>query len=225
MKRSDEPAKRAITAINLEIDRRASVGANSELSDFQSAVRTALGERWKWFVFQGIVMLALGCLAVVEPVIASVAAGIYIGWLFLFSGLLGLVTMFSARDASAFFWILLTSALSLAVGILLIWKPDEGTVSLTLVLTAFFIAEGAFQVGTSISYRDVLPGSWGSLLASGITDLVLAGLIIYFWGRIIYFWPQSASWTLGLIVGTNLISTGLAILMTAIELRNVGKSG
>jgi uncharacterized membrane protein HdeD (DUF308 family) len=99
----------------------------------------------------------------------------------------------------------------------LIWKPDEGTVSLTLVLTAFFIAEGAFQVGTSISYRDVLPGSWGSLLASGITDLVLAGLIIY-------FWPQSASWTLGLIVGTNLISTGLAILMTAIEVRKVGKS-
>jgi hypothetical protein len=135
MKRSDEPAKRAITAINLEIDRRASVGANSELSDFQSAVRTALGEHWKWFVFQGIVMLALGCLAVAEPVIASVAAGIYIGWLFLFSGLLGLVTMFSAHDASAFFWILLTSALSLAVGILLIWKPDEGTVSLTLVLT------------------------------------------------------------------------------------------
>jgi uncharacterized membrane protein HdeD (DUF308 family) len=142
---------------------------------------------------------------------------IYIGWLFLFSGLLGLVTIFSARDASASFWNLLTSALSLAVGILLIWKPDEGTVSFTFVLTAFFIAEGAFQVGTSISYRDVLPGSWGSLLASGIMDLVLAGLIIY-------FWPQSASWTLGLIVGTNLISTGFAILMTAIEVRNAGKS-
>ena len=135
------------------------MGANPELSDFQSAVRTALREHWKWFVFQGIVMLILGCLAVAEPVIASVAVDIYVGWLFMFSGLLGLVAMFSARDASAFFWILLTSALSLAVGILLIWKPDEGTVSLTLVLTAFFIAEGAFQVGTSISYRDVLPGS------------------------------------------------------------------
>jgi hypothetical protein len=145
MKRSDEPAKRAITATNLEIDGRASMGANSELSEFQSALGTALGEHWKWFVFQGIVMLVLRCLAVAEPVIASVAADIYIGWLFLFSGLLGLVTMFSARDASAFFWILLTSALSLAVGILLIWKPDEGTVSLTLVLTAFFIAEGAFR--------------------------------------------------------------------------------
>jgi uncharacterized membrane protein HdeD (DUF308 family) len=193
------------------------MGANPELSEFQSAVRTALREHWKWFVFQGIVMLILGCLAVAEPVIASVAVDIYVGWLFMFSGLLGLVAMFSARDASAFFWMLLTAALSLAVGIMLVWKPVEGAVSLTLVLTAFFFAEGAFQVGASLSYRDVMPNSWGWLLASGIADLVLAGLIIC-------FWPQSASWTLGLIVGVNLITTGLAILMTAIEVRNVGKS-
>jgi hypothetical protein len=60
----------------------------------------------------------------------------------MFSGVLGLVAMVSARDASAFLWMLLPSALLLAAGILLVWKPDEGTVSLTLVLTAFFIAEG-----------------------------------------------------------------------------------
>ena len=83
---------------------------------------------------------------------------------------------------------------------------------------AFFIAEGAFQIGASLSYRDVMPNSWGWLLASGIADLVLAGLIIY-------AWPASgASWTLGLIVGINLITTGLAIVMTAMEVRNVAKS-
>jgi uncharacterized membrane protein HdeD (DUF308 family) len=193
------------------------MSANSGRSDLQNAVRTALRENWKWFVFQGIVVLILGCLAVAEPVIASVAVDIYIGWLFMFSGVLGLAAMFSARDTSAFLWILLTAALSLAAGILLIWKPDEGTVSLTLVLTAFFIAEGVFQAGASISYRDVLPDSWGWMLASGIADIVLAGLIIY-------SWPQSASWTLGLVVGVSLITTGLAIIRTAIEVRKGGKS-
>jgi uncharacterized membrane protein HdeD (DUF308 family) len=190
---------------------------NAELSDFQNALRTAIRENWKWFVFQGIVMLILGCLAVAEPVIASVAVDIYIGWLFIFSGVLGLVAIFSARDASAFFWTLLTSALSLAVGIMLVWKPAEGTVSLTMVLTAFFIAEGAFQTISSFSYRDIMPGSWGWMLASGLSDLFLAGLIIY-------FWPESASWTLGLIVGINLITTGLAIVMTAMDVRNVASS-
>src|ERR1700751_4430967 len=137
---------------------------NSELSDFQNALRAAIRENWKWFVFQGVVMLVLGCLAVAEPVIASVAVDIYIGWLFMFSGLFGLVAMFSARDASAFFWMLLTAALSLAVGIMLVWKPAEGTVSLTLVLTAFFLAEGPFQIGASLSYRDAMPNSWAGCL-------------------------------------------------------------
>src|SRR5258708_19064890 len=105
---------------------------NSELSDFQNALRTAMQENWKWFVFQGIVMLILGCLAVAEPVIASVAGDIYIGWLFMFRGVLGLVAMFSARDASAFFCMLPTAAVSLAVGIMLFLKPEEGTVSLTV---------------------------------------------------------------------------------------------
>ena len=62
-----------------------------------------------------------------------------------------------------------------------------------------------------------MPNSWGWLLASGLADLLLAGLIIY-------AWPESASWTLGLIVGINLITTGLAIVMTAMEVRNVAKS-
>ena len=62
-----------------------------------------------------------------------------------------------------------------------------------------------------------MPNSWGWLLASGLADLLLAGLIIY-------AWPESATWTLGLIVGINLITTGMAIVMTAMEVRNDAKS-
>ena len=35
------------------------MNANSELSKFQDALRTAMRENWKWFMFQGIVMLIL----------------------------------------------------------------------------------------------------------------------------------------------------------------------
>ena len=42
---------------------------------------------------------------------------------------------------------LLTAALSLFVGIVLLWHPAEGAVSLTLVLIALFIVEGVFQIG------------------------------------------------------------------------------
>ena len=184
------------------------------VSDMQNALSDALRANWKLFLFQGIVMLILGILAVAEPALATVAVDIYIGWLFLISGIVGLVAMFSARDFPAFLWTLITAALAMAVGVMLIWKPAEGAVSLTVVLTAFFIAEGIFQIVGSFTYRDVIPSSWGWMLASGIADLMLAAIIIL-------NWPVSAAWTIGLIVGINLLTSGTAIVFTAIEARNV----
>jgi uncharacterized membrane protein HdeD (DUF308 family) len=188
-----------------------------DVSEMQDALKDALKTHWKLFLFQGIVMLILGILAVAWPVWATLAVDIYVGWLFLVSGTIGLVAMFSARDIPAFFWTLLTAALAMAVGVLLVWKPAEGAISLTIVLTAFFIAEGIFQIAGSFAYRDAMPGSWGWMLASGISDLILAGLLIL-------YWPVSAAWTLGLLVGVNLITSGAAIVVTAIEARNVAQT-
>ena len=184
------------------------------VSEMQDALKDALKTHWKLFLFQGIVMVILGILAVVWPAVATLAVDIYVGWLFLISGTVGLVAMFSARDVPAFFWTLLTAALAMAVGVLLIWKPAEGAESLTIVLTAFFIAEGVFQIAGSFAYRDAMPGSWGWMFVSGISDLILAGLLIL-------YWPVSAAWALGLLVGVNLITSGVAIVVTAIEARNL----
>ncbi len=111
-------------------------------------------------------------------------------------------------------WALVTAALSLIAGVLLIWRPAEGAASLTIVLTAFFIAEGVFQIAASLSYRNVIRDSWGWLLASGIADLLLAAVII--WG-----WPSSSAWTLGVLVGVSLITSGAALVFVAIAGRNV----
>jgi uncharacterized membrane protein HdeD (DUF308 family) len=184
------------------------------VSEMQDALKDALKTHWKLFLFQGVVMVILGILAVAWPAVATLAVDIYVGWLFLISGTVGLVAMFSARDVLAFFWTLLTAALAMAVGVLLIWKPAEGAESLTIVLTAFFIAEGVFQIAGSFAYRDAMPGSWGWMFVSGISDLALAGLLVL-------YWPVSAAWALGLLVGVNLITSGVAIVVTAIEARNL----
>jgi uncharacterized membrane protein HdeD (DUF308 family) len=181
--------------------------------DMQEVIRDAVHDHWKFLLFQGGVMVVLGILAVVAPAIATIAVDVSIGGLFLFSGIVGLLAMFSVRNAPAFFWALLTAALSFVVGVLLLWRPVEGAVSLTIVLTAFFVAEGIVQIAGSFSYRDVLPGTWGWMLASGIADLALAAIIIM-------SWPLSAAWALGLIVGINLITSGWALVITAIEGRS-----
>ena len=51
------------------------------------------------------------------------------------------------------------AALSLFEGILLLWHPVEGTVSLTLVLISFFIAVGIFQIAAAARCREAFPDS------------------------------------------------------------------
>ena len=191
--------------------------SNLSISDMQHAVRDTVRHHWQLFLTQGVIMTILGVLAVIWPQISTVAVDVYVGWLFLLSGVVGLATMFLAQDVQAFLWLLLTAALSLFVGIVLLWHPVEGAVSLTLVLIAFFIVEGIFQIAASIGYRDVFPDSWGWLLASGIADLILAALIIK-------GWPSTAGWALGLIVGVNLVTSGAAIIMVALAGRSVVKA-
>ena len=191
--------------------------SNLSISDMQHAVRDTVRHYWQLFLTQGVIMTILGVLAVIWPQISTVAVDVYVGWLFLLSGVVGLATMFLAQDVQAFLWLLLTAALSLFVGIVLLWHPVEGAVSLTLVLIAFFIVEGIFRIAASVSYRDVFPDSSGWLLASGIADLILAALIIK-------AWPSTAGWALGLIVGVNLVTSGAAIIMVALAGRSVVKA-
>jgi uncharacterized membrane protein HdeD (DUF308 family) len=188
--------------------------SNPTLSDMQAAVKDTVRLHWQLFLAQGVIMVILGILAVIWPQISTIAVDVYVGWLFLLSGIVGLASMFLAQNVQAFLWMLLTAALSLFVGIVLLWHPVEGAASLTLVLIAFFIVEGVFQIVASLSYRDIFPSQWGWMLASGIVDLILAALIIK-------GWPSTATWALGLIVGINLVTSGAAITMVALAAKNL----
>jgi uncharacterized membrane protein HdeD (DUF308 family) len=188
--------------------------ANISSDDLARGIKESIRLHWSLFTAQGVIMVLLGIAAVIWPQLSSIAVDVYVGWLFLLSGVVGLATMFFAPNATGFLWSLLTGALALFAGVLLLWHPVEGVVSLTLVLVAFFIAEGVSQIAAAFAYRSAFPESWGWMLVSGIADLVLAGVIIA-------GWPGSLSWALGLIVGVNLITSGLAIVMVAIASRNV----
>lgn len=190
---------------------------NPSLTDMQRAIRDAFGVHWRLMMFQGVVMIILGVLAVAAPVIATIAIDIYIGWLFLISGVVGLIALFSADDIPAFLWSLITAALSVALGVLLIWKPLEGALSLTFVLTAFFVVEGVFQIVTSLAYRNLLPGTWSWMLASGLSDLALVAVIVL-------GWPASGVWVLGVLVGFNLIMSGVAVVMAGFAGREMTKT-
>ena len=119
--------------------------ANPTLIEMQRTIGETIRAHWRMYVFQGVVMIVLGVLAIAAPAFATITVDIYVGWLFLISGVLGLIAMFSARSVPGFLWTLVTALLSIVVGGVLLWKPVEGALSLTIVLTAFSSSKASFK--------------------------------------------------------------------------------
>lgn len=176
-------------------------------------VTGAIHEHWVLFLVEGIVLVVLGLAAIILPPIATIAFTILIGWLFLISGIMGLITTFWARQAPGFWWALISAIIAIAVGIVLLIWPISGSISLTLVLIAFFVVEGIVSIMYAIDHRNQLSGRWGWMLISGIIDLILAAII--FAGL-----PASAIWALGLLVGINLLFGGTALIGMALAARH-----
>jgi uncharacterized membrane protein HdeD (DUF308 family) len=180
----------------------------------QRAVATSLHEHWVLFLVEGLVLVVLGLLAIVLPPIATLAVEILFGWLFLISGIMGLITTFWMRQAPGFWWALLSAVLGIAAGIVLLAWPLSGVLSLTLVLILFFAIEGIASIMYALEHKRELSGRWFWMLASGIIDLILAAIILA--GL-----PGTAAWAIGLLVGINMIFGGSALIAMALHARDI----
>jgi uncharacterized membrane protein HdeD (DUF308 family) len=183
-----------------------------DVQHMQQALAQAVREHWKLFLIEGIVLVVLGILAILIPMAASIAVTIILGWLFLVSGVVGLVTTFWARHAPGFWWALVSAVLATAAGIVLLLWPVSGVVSLTLLLIVFFIIEGIASIMYAFEHKKDLSSRWVWMLVSGIIDLILAALI---WTGL----PGTAAWALGLLVGINMLFGGTSLIAMALHAR------
>jgi uncharacterized membrane protein HdeD (DUF308 family) len=184
----------------------------SEKRDMQAAVQLALRQHSTLYLAEGVILVILGLLAVLVPPIASLAIAIFLGWLFLVSGGVGLATTFLTRGAPGFWWSLLSAVLAIVVGGLLIASPVSGVLSLTYVLIVFFLVEGIATIMYAVEHRSQYPGRWGWMLVSGIVDVILALIIVM--GL-----PGTAAWAIGLLVGINMVFGGMALISLALYAR------
>jgi uncharacterized membrane protein HdeD (DUF308 family) len=186
---------------------------STDEAGIERAVANAIHKHWVLFLIEGIVLLILGIAAILLPVLATITFTIFIGWLFLISGVLGLITtLWMHTRVPGFWWSLLSALIGIAAGIVLLLWPISGSLSLTLLLTAFFIVEGVASIMYAIEHRKQDSARWGWMLLSGIVDLILAAIIIA--GL-----PGTALWVLGVLVGINLIFGGVALTGMAFAAR------
>jgi uncharacterized membrane protein HdeD (DUF308 family) len=176
-----------------------------------SAVKT-LKNHWRFFLWEGLILLVLGFAAMVLPQVASFAIEILVGWLLIMSGIVGLASTIGTRHGAGFFWSLASALAAAVAGVLLLIWPQSGVLTLTVILGAFLGVEGVVSIFYALEHRRHLAGRWAMLFATGLIDIVLAGFI--FEGL-----PSTAAWAIGVLLGINLIAGGAALIAMALHAR------
>jgi uncharacterized membrane protein HdeD (DUF308 family) len=183
--------------------------ASAELS---ARVRKAMHDHWSLFLVEGIILSVLGLAAIIVPPLGGLFVTVLLGWLFLIAGIVGIVATIRARQTPGFGWSLLSAIVAVIAGGVLLWNPLQGLVTLTYVLTAFFIVDGILMIVLAITHRRQLSGKWEWMMVNGVVDLILAAIIIS--GL-----PGTLAWALGLIVGIDMLLGGASLIAMALEAR------
>ncbi len=169
---------------------------------------------WVILLVIGLVMLAGGILALLNPFGATLAVEIFVGWVFLFTGAVQFFAAFGAGTTGQKIWGALAGLIAIFVGIALLNNPLAGMMALTLLVATLFLISGAAKTAFAFATKAEHPDYFWPTLLSGAISLLLAVLI--FTG-----YPASAATILGILLGVELIANGIFAIAGSFAARNM----
>jgi len=165
-----------------------------------------------WYIAAAVLFIVLGIFAIIEPGVASLGVTLLVGWLLIIGAVGHLIAAFKGGGAKQVIFQLLIALVYFIGGIYFLTHPILAVSTLTLLLAGVILAEGVLEI---ISYfRMKGEGASGWVLFNGIVTILLACLI---W----FQWPSSTVWAIGILVGVNLLMTGITRLMFGLAVRKV----
>ncbi len=182
----------------------------SDRSFVDSLLHGRLKAASRWLFWLGLAMVVLGAAAIIFPVVSTLAAALFVGWVLLISGVITLLGSFSIHGTGPFFGALFLGLLSIMGGIFLLFNPLAGAIALTLMMGVIFMLQGSFEIFLALEMRP--HAGWGGMLASGIASVAVAVLIAA-------GWPGISVVALGILLGVNFLSTGFGYIFVSRALK------
>ncbi len=167
-------------------------------------LNSAIVENRGWFIALGVLLIVVGLAGIALPLLTTIAVKIFVGWLFLIGGIGQIVHAFSSKSWGGFFWNFLVGALYVLAGGWLAFFPLAGIITLTVFLALTLIIEGGMKFALGFRVRPQEGWVWviiSGAIAALLGLMLLAGL------------PGTAAWAIGVMVGINLLMSGISFLM------------
>lgn len=161
------------------------------------------------FLAEGIFLIVLGILIIILPQYTTFALAILLSCGLILLGIYRLINSIITRKEIIHpilnRWLkIITSILMIVIGIYLTMNPFFNVLFLTMGIGVYFILEGVNSFMIAIHHRDTLKYWWFTLFFS-LIQFLLAFIIIF--GL-----PFTALWTIGLLIGINLVFSGISLI-------------
>ncbi|MGI4764637.1 MAG: DUF308 domain-containing protein [Janthinobacterium lividum] len=168
-----------------------------------------LRANWGWVLAMGVLALAAGIAALAIEGLATLVSVVTIGVMVGVVGIVEIVLGFRARGwGQALYWEI-SGLFYLAVGVFAWAEPVQASVVLTLLLGAGLLAAGVVRLVSGFGHHDRMRG-----------PLILSGLVTGLFGLVIVVgWPANGLLVIGLLLGIELIVTGVNWIVFALRLR------
>ena len=187
-----------------------------ELGDFLDEAEVLLEgaehaarSHWPILLIEGIALIAFGVLALFISPLMSLGIVVALGWIFFFGGMAAMIAYCWLYPAAGFIYLLFLAVLAVITGLALLVRPWSGVISLTVILIVCFALAGAAKLTYPLKRSRYLSSYRGWIRASGVVDLVLAGLMFV-------DLPETAFWAPGLLLGANMVLGGIALIVIAL---------
>ena len=163
-------------------------------------------------IFLGILTVIFGVVAIASPMITGVAVAVFVGFLLFASGVAQIVHAIKSKQWGTGFWGTVIGLLGVVAGLLMIFRPVVGLVTMTILLAIYFLIDGISEIIAAFKIKP--DQGWGWVLFNGIIAVLLGFMI---WRQ----WPVSGAWAIGLLVGIHILITGWSMIILGTGARRI----
>lgn len=159
--------------------------------------------------------MIFGVVAASYPIVSTYAVLVILAVIFIIAGLISIFGSVYSGDPQGYLYFIMIGILYLVFAYIMLAYPEEGILTITLLLSALLLIGGLIKVVYAFKLR---PHSvWWFVLLSGVISLLLC-LFIYIG------YPLTSMFVLGIIVGLYFLLNGVSLILFSLWLSDKAKT-
>ena len=170
---------------------------------------TYSSRNWWALALRGLAAVIFGILAFIWPGVTVTILVLFFGAYVLWDGIFALVAAFRTEGNRR--WpLILEGLVGIVVGLIAFIWTDVATLSLLLLIGAWAVITGIFEIIAAIRLREEIEGEW---------LLLLSGVLSVLFGIALFIWPAAGALAITWIIATYAILFGILMIVLGFRLR------